>query len=123
MPGPVWPRVSYLIYFRGICLCHCVTFPVITSIEEMLTTRYISDQEKVEGRQRPSWNTFDYEQNRTIVLFMSFLSAKWQIKSWNSTQASFACGIQARPVGGHNILLARCKYYLLPRQRYHRNWV
>ena len=55
-----------------VSLCH---LPAITSIEEILTTRYISDHE-AGWLVRSSWNTFDYEQNRTIVLFMSFLSAK-----------------------------------------------
>ena len=39
----------YNIYPRYLTVCHCVTFPVITSIEEILTTRYISDHEKVGG--------------------------------------------------------------------------
>ena len=55
-----------------VSLCH---LPAITSIEEILTTRYISDHEKVGGtgdvRLSPSWNTFDYEQNSTIALCYS----------------------------------------------------
>ena len=59
-----------------VSLCH---LPAITSIEEILTTRYISDHEKVGGTgeaETKSRNTFDYEQNKPIVLFTSFLSAK-----------------------------------------------
>ena len=112
-----------LIYIPDIWLCHSVTSCHYINWGNLNYKIYFRSWE-ARRLVRSSWrNTFDYEQNRTIVLFMSFLSAKWQIKSWNSWQASFACGIQARPVGGHNILLARCKYYLLPRQRYHRNWV
>ena len=71
-----WHRVSYI---SQIFDCVTVSPPVITSIEEILTTRYISDHEKVGGTgeaETKSRNTFDYEQNKPIVLFTSFLSAK-----------------------------------------------
>ena len=72
----LWHRVSYI---SKILDCVTVSPPVVKSIEEILTTRYISDHEKVGGTgkaETKSRNTFDYEQNRPIVLFMSFLSAK-----------------------------------------------
>ena len=72
----LWHRVSYI---SQIFDCVTVSPPVITSIEEILTTRYISDHEKVGGTgkaETKSRNTFDYEQNKPIVLFTSFLSAK-----------------------------------------------
>ena len=72
MPGLTGTE-RYLTVRLCDTLCH---LPVITSIEEILTTRYISDHEKVGGttgevRLSPSWNTFDYEQNSTIALCYS----------------------------------------------------
>ena len=75
MPGLTGTE-RYLTVRLCDTLCH---LPVITSIEEILTIRYISDHEKVGGTgeaETKSRNTFDYEQNKPIVLFTSFLSAK-----------------------------------------------
>lgn len=47
------------------------------------------------------------------LLFMSFLSAKWQIKFWNSWPASFAWGIQGRVAGGLHCIGGPNIYYLL----------
>ena len=130
MPGLVWPRVSYIsVIFDCVTLspsCHYFNWGNVNY------KIYFRSWEGYIGGWRwdQAGTTFDYEQNRTIVLFMSFFIREIadQILEFLGSIISFACGIQARLAGGQNILLADCIYYLLFtifawRQRYHLSWL
>ena len=127
MPGLVWPRVSYLIYIPAICLCHCVTFPVITSIEEILTTRYVSDHEKVEG-----W--WDQAGILSIMSRTEPLCYSWVFYPRNSRSNSriprqhhFICLWNSGQTGRGAKYIVGTPYLLFTifalRQRYHLSWL
>ena len=116
--------------YLTVRLCH---LPVITSIEEILTTRYISDHEKVGGtgdvRLSPSWNTFDYEQNSTIALCYSwvFYPRNSRSNSRIPRQHHFICLWNSGQTGRGAKYIVGTPYLLFARfavrQRYHLSWL
>lgn len=129
MPGLAWSGPESHIYYQWYLTVSPPHLPAITSIEEMLTTRCISDHEKFGGCEiRLEYFRLWAEQNHCAIHEFFIREIANQILEFLGSIISFACGIQARLAGGQNILLARWIYYLLFtmfawRQRYHLSWL